>query len=73
MTYDRRDWDERRLQDLRQEIALRLQAVCEKLPAQEFDLLVERMALLQRKYELQRSDELFPSGQHAIHPDSRDL
>jgi hypothetical protein len=59
MPYDRRDWDEREIQVLRQEIAQRLRAVCERLPVQEFDQLVEQMARLQHKYERHRSDELF--------------
>jgi hypothetical protein len=57
MTYDRRDWDERQLQVLKREIADRLRSVCERVPDEEFDALVERIARLQRKYEKQSGDE----------------
>ena len=60
MTYDRRDWDERQLQILKQEIADRLQPVCEHVTDEDFSELVERIARIQRKYEQQTSDELFP-------------
>lgn len=61
MAYDRREWDERQLQSLKWEIAGRLRPVCQCLPDEEFEALVERIARVQRKYEQQRSSELFPS------------
>lgn len=60
MTYDRRDWDKRQLEILKQEIADRLRPVCEHVTDEEFSQLIERIARVQRKYEQQRSDELFP-------------
>lgn len=51
MTYDRRDWDERQIQVLKQEIAGRLRSVCARMPDEEFDHLVERIARIRRKYE----------------------
>jgi hypothetical protein len=62
MTYDRRDCDERQLQILRQEIADRLRSVCERVPDEEFEQLVERIARVKRKYEQQTSDTLFPTA-----------
>ena len=59
MTYDRRDWEERQLNALKQEIADRLRSVCERVSDEEFHRLVERIALIQRKYEQRRSDDLF--------------
>lgn len=60
MTYDRRDWEEAQLGELKHEIAERLHSTCERMPEKEFDKLVERIALVQRKYEQQRSDDFFP-------------
>ena len=57
MTYDRRDWDERQLQAVKREIADRLRSVCEHVPDEEFEQLVERIAHIQRKYEKQSGDE----------------
>ena len=57
MTYDRRDLDERQLQALKREIADRLRSVCEHVPDEEFEQLVERIARIQRKYEKQSGDE----------------
>ena len=51
MTYDRRDWDERQIEILKRGIADRLRSVCAGVPDEEFDQLVERIALVQRKYE----------------------
>lgn len=59
MTHDRPDWEERRIQVLKQEIAERLRLVCERVPNDEFDILVERMARVQHKYQQQRSEEFF--------------
>jgi hypothetical protein len=71
MTYDRRDWEERQIQALKQEIADRLRSVCERVPDEEFDQLVERIARIRRKYELKRSDDLFTNTQESDrHPPS---
>lgn len=59
MAYDRRDWEERRINALKQEIAERLRSVCEGVADEEFDRLVEQMARVQSKYEQLRTDELF--------------
>jgi len=69
MTYDRRDWDERQLQILKQEIADRLRSVCEHVTDEDFSQLIERMASIQRKYEQQTSDELFPRSPLSDGPD----
>jgi hypothetical protein len=52
------DWETQQLGTLAHEIAGRLRPVCQHLPEAEFDALVERIALLQRKYEQQRKREL---------------
>jgi hypothetical protein len=61
MTYDRRDWEERQIQALKKDIAERLRSVCERVPDEEFDQLVDRIARTRRKYEQRRSEELFSS------------
>jgi hypothetical protein len=61
MGYDRRDWDERQLKALENEIAERLRVVCEGVPPEEFAALVERIARIQRKYEQRRADDVFPN------------
>ena len=58
MTYDRRDWEEQQLHALKQQIADRLRSVCNAVPADEFDRLVDRMARIRRKYEQATADEL---------------
>lgn len=68
MTYDRRDWEERRIQVLKQEIAERLRLVCECVAEEEFERLVERIAWVQRKYEQQRPDSFFPTACDPEHP-----
>jgi hypothetical protein len=50
--------DTNRLEALRVDIALRLRRVCEAMPEQEFDALVDRIAQLEYKYEQVR--DLFP-------------
>jgi hypothetical protein len=67
MTYDRRDWEERRIQVLKREIAERLRSVCERVTDEEFDLLVERMAWVQHKYQQQRYDEFSSSTRDPDH------
>ncbi len=62
MAYDRRDWEERHLRALKLQIAERLRATCERLPVEEFDQLVDRIARIQHKYEKQGSNELFSGG-----------
>jgi hypothetical protein len=62
MTYDRRDWEERQVQVLKQEIADRLRSVCAQVPDEEFDRLVDRIARIRRKYEQATVDELFPDN-----------
>ena len=68
MTYDRRDCEERQIQALKEEIAGRLRSVCERVPDDEFDQLVERIARIRRKYEQQRFDEFSPNARE---PDGR--
>ena len=58
MRVDRSDWDERQLESLKHEIAERLRSVCELVPADDFDRLVDRIARVQRKYEQQSVREL---------------
>jgi hypothetical protein len=53
------DWEELQLAALKHEIAVRLRMVCEHMPEERFDALIDRMATLQRKYEQQRNRELF--------------
>lgn len=55
--YDRRDWQERQLDILKEKIAQRLRAACDGLPDEDFDLLVDRIARIQHKYEQQVSNE----------------
>ncbi|HKW09414.1 MAG TPA: hypothetical protein VJO33_03480 [Gemmatimonadaceae bacterium] len=52
--------EEQQLVALKHEIAERLHSACERLSEKEFEQLVERIALVQRKYEQQRSDDFFP-------------
>ena len=52
------DWEAQQIGTLTREIAGRLRGVCQHLPQGEFDALVGRIALLQRKYEQQREREL---------------
>jgi hypothetical protein len=68
MAYDRRDWEDRQIRVLKQEIAERLRSACGRLPEEEFDQLVDRIARVQHKYEQQRSDELFPSARDVNYP-----
>jgi hypothetical protein len=61
------DRDEKRLTELREEIASRLRPSCSHLPVPEFEELVERMARLQRKYEQQLGEDFL--GHHRTnHP-----
>lgn len=62
MGYDRRDRDERQLRALKQEIAERLHGACERLPAEEFEQLVDRIARIQHKYEVRGLNELLSSA-----------
>jgi hypothetical protein len=55
--YDRRDWQQRQLDALKEKIAQRLRAACDGLPDEDFDLLVDQIARIQHKYEQQVSDE----------------
>lgn len=41
MTHERRDWEERQLEVLKQEIAERLRSVCVQVPDEELNRLVE--------------------------------
>jgi hypothetical protein len=59
MADDRRDWEERQILAHRQEIADRLRSVCARVPDEEFEQLVDRIARIRRKYEQQTADELF--------------
>jgi hypothetical protein len=68
MTYDRRDWEERQIQALKQEIAERLRSVCQRVPPEEFEHLVDRIARTKRKYEQQRADEFFSADSEANRP-----
>ena len=70
MAYDRRDWDERQIESLKEEIAQRLRTVCAGVPADEFAELVERIARIQRKYEQRRADDVFPRFWESGRPDS---
>jgi hypothetical protein len=56
--------DATRLETLRIDIARRLRNICEAMPQQEFDALVERIAQLEYKYEQIR--ELFPPPGHDV-------
>jgi hypothetical protein len=59
--YDRRDWQQRQLDALKEKIAQRLRAACDGLPDEDFDLLVDQIARIQHKYEQQVSDEQRPT------------
>ena len=77
MTYDRRDWEERQIQTLKKEIAKRLRSVCERVPDDEFDQLVDRIAHIKRKYEQQfteflAADRALPRVSTPIEPKLRD-
>jgi len=56
------DRDEKRLNELRGEIATRLRPSCSHLSTPDFEELVERMARLQRKYEQQLGEDFL--GHH---------
>jgi len=71
MTYDRRDFEERQLEALKRDIADRLRPVCERVPDEDFDELVDRIARVERKYEQQRADDFFSSAREPDrHPPS---
>ena len=56
---DSADWEALQVAALKHNIAARLKQVCEQMPEESFDALVERMAQVQWKYEQQRNRELF--------------
>jgi hypothetical protein len=64
------DRDEKRLSELRGEIATRLRPSCSHLSTPDFEELVERMARLQRKYEQQLGVDFL--GHHRTDPTRRD-
>lgn len=51
LTNSDRSWEQRQLDTLMHEIAERLRPICARMPAEEFDQLVERIALVQRKWQ----------------------
>ena len=53
------EWEAGQLAALEQEIAVRLRPVCPNTSEAEFDALVKRIALVRRKYEQRRHQELF--------------
>ena len=61
-----------RLQRTKAEIAARLRRVCEELSPDDFDALVERMASIEIKYTMRRSDDLFPDRGRPPAPPSVD-
>ena len=63
------DRDEKRLSELRGEIATRLRPSCSHLSTPDFEELVERMARLQRKYEQLGEDFL---GHHRTNHTRKD-
>ena len=58
MADNERDFEEHRLDALRRDISKRLQRACEHIPRSEFRELVDRIARLQRKFELRSSTDL---------------
>ena len=55
------EWEAEQLAALEQEIAVRLRPVCPNTSEEEFNALVKRIALVRRKYEQRRHQELFKS------------
>lgn len=72
MRYDRRDWEERQIQALKKEIAERLRSVCERVPDDEFDRLVDRIAHIKRKYEQRNAADLLSVDRETRRPDRFD-
>jgi len=64
------DRDEKRLSELRGEIATRLRPSCSHLSTPDFEELVERMARLQRKYEQQLGQDFL--GHHRTNHTRKD-
>jgi hypothetical protein len=53
------------LQRIKTDVAARLRSVCAGMSDAEFDQLVERIAAIQVKYNLRRSEDLFMHGDRA--------
>jgi hypothetical protein len=61
-----RSWDERKLDALTLEIAERLRPVCARMPADEFDQLIDSMARVQRRWEGREARDFL-----AVNPNAR--
>jgi hypothetical protein len=51
------------LQRIKGDVAARLRSVCAGMSDGEFDQLVERIAVIQVKYNVRRSEDLFVQGE----------
>ena len=51
VTDSERSWEQRQVESLMHEIADRLRPICARMPAEEFDQLVEGIARMQRKWQ----------------------
>jgi hypothetical protein len=75
MRINRRDEDRRArlLAERKAKIAVRLIRVCDDLAPREFDALIERMAVIEIKYSVRRTDDFFEGDLGSVPPGSSEF